>query len=143
MTPARPAPDRTALRPAPAVAMGEVLTGLEPVVVEPPAPGLPVPMGALGARVVAVPLDHTGVVGTAAAVLVVLHEVEVVVVRGLVMVQGQSVIVRVVAWRCYLLAACSYSFYRYEQIIRLPTLASWSVLDIPSPFRDKRTSVMV
>lgn len=79
--------------------MGEVVTGPGPVVV-----GTPVPTGALEDRVVAVPLDHTGVVGTAAAVVttgalvaVVVHEVEVVVVRGLVMVQGQSVIVRVVA----------------------------------------------
>lgn len=60
------------------------------------------PAGALGARVVAVPLDQTGAVvpgaTTEAGVVVVLHEVEVVVVRGLVMVQGQSVMVRVVAF---------------------------------------------
>lgn len=80
--------------------MGEVETGLEPVVVEPvPEPAPPVPMGPLADRVVAVPLDHTGaLVGTTGEpVLVVVHEVEVVVVRGLVTVQGQSVMVRVVA----------------------------------------------
>lgn len=78
--------------------MGEVVAGLEPVVVE-PEPEPPVPTGLLADRVVpgAVPLDQTGLEGTAAAVEVVLHEVDVVVVRGLVMVQGQSVMVRVVA----------------------------------------------
>lgn len=52
---ARPAPDRAAARPAPAVAIGEVVSGLLPVVVgmEPP----PVPTGVLvGTTTEAVPL---------------------------------------------------------------------------------------
>lgn len=82
--------------PAPAVAMG----GEEPVVVldapgEPGTPALPVPTGELEVRVVAVPLDQTGV--AMAGVAVVVQEVDVVVVMGLVIVQGQSVIVKVVA----------------------------------------------
>lgn len=52
---ARPAPDRAAALPAPAVAIGEVVSGLLPVVVgmEPP----PVPTGVLvGTTTEAVPL---------------------------------------------------------------------------------------
>lgn len=104
MTPARLAPDRTAVFPAPAVAMGDELPVEEPevgVAPEPP-PAPPVPAGLVALRVVTVPLDQTGETGdtveTGATVLVVLHEVEVVVLMGLVIVQGQSVMVRVVAW---------------------------------------------
>lgn len=54
-TPARPAPDRAAALPAPAVAIGEVASGLLPVVVGTETP--PVPTGAVvGTTTEAVPL---------------------------------------------------------------------------------------
>lgn len=91
------APDMAMVLPAPAVTMGAVVLAEVLAVVEEPGM-LPVP-AAVEAVAVVVPLDQTGaVVARVLAVVQVEQATEATVVTGLVMVQGQSVMVRVVAW---------------------------------------------